>query len=376
MESKTVTTPDVGAQESCVLSSPAGFDGIGRIEDQPGFSPITRRALMATVNTVARDLGLRPASVVVLDALLSCLPCKHPQTGQETAITPLTLLTVFAANDTLCFRAKGITDRQLRRHLERLEETGLIRRRDSANGKRFPVHRKGRIVGAFGIDLSPLLARSEDLQIMADTRRQEVEELRGLKACIQTLRAECLKLDLPAPLIAYVESTRNLMRRVGTTVLQARAVIAKLTEVFAAAPARPEPDSAPAAVPDPDQMTASDGQNVRHKEPEKPDTKNPGSRTFVDLWSKLTAIPDFYPEAPDTPTVLHRMILEFAGLLGIGRDTILSSLQRLGPLETLWQQDRIARRVAEIANPDGYLAGIIQRHSSKVGHGQPASWPQ
>ena len=134
---------------SCAPSIFNSFAGIGTIEHQPHFVPVTRRALMAAVNTTSRALGLRPSSVVVLDALLSCLPCNDPKTGNDSPITPLTLLTVFACNDTLCFRAKGITDRQLRRHLEKLEAANLIQRRDSSNGKRFPIMRNGKVIGAF-----------------------------------------------------------------------------------------------------------------------------------------------------------------------------------------------------------------------------------
>ena len=143
MEQEAVTTIEVEAQLSCAPSIFDSFAGIGTIEQQPNFAPVTRRALMAAVNTTSRALGLRPSSVVVLDALLSCLPCNDPKTGNDSPITPLTLLTVFACNDTLCFRAKGITDRQLRRHLEKLEAANLIQRRDSANGKRFPIRRNG-----------------------------------------------------------------------------------------------------------------------------------------------------------------------------------------------------------------------------------------
>jgi replication initiation protein RepC len=56
----------------------------------------------------------------------------------------------------------------LRRHLASLVEAGLIVRKDSANGKRFA--RKddaGDVESAFGFDLSPLLARAEELAALA-----------------------------------------------------------------------------------------------------------------------------------------------------------------------------------------------------------------
>ena len=289
MEQEAVTTIEVEAQLSCAPSIFDSFAGIGTIEQQPNFAPVTRRALMAAVNTTSRALGLRPSSVVVLDALLSCLPCNDPKTGNDSPITPLTLLTVFACNDTLCFRAKGITDRQLRRHLEKLEAANLIQRRDSSNGKRFPIMRNGKVIGAFGIDLSPLLVRSGEILALSQKHRQEADELRGMKAYIQKLRGECLSLRLQDEALEFVEAARNFMRRTGVTVLQASSVISRLKCILQskevtpsvphleelAAANNPEhkqrQEQAPSS--NSNKPTASDGQNVRHKETQKSYTK-------------------------------------------------------------------------------------------------------
>ena len=147
MKHITSTALAAGAQESCAKSAEHTLPGMGSITLQPAFRPVSRRDVMSAVNTCARDLGLRQGAVVVLDALLSCLPCQGAD-GREMPVNPATLLTVYASNETLCFRAKGLTDRQLRRHLDTLETAGLIRRRDSANGKRFPVMQHGKPIGA------------------------------------------------------------------------------------------------------------------------------------------------------------------------------------------------------------------------------------
>jgi len=114
MAAAQVTTGTVEAPTSYAQDVGMVFDGAGSVSQQPYFKPVARRDLMAAVNATAKDLGIGPTSVVVLDALLSCLPCNDPKTGTDAWISPQTLLTVFACNDTLCFRAKGITDRQLR----------------------------------------------------------------------------------------------------------------------------------------------------------------------------------------------------------------------------------------------------------------------
>ena len=330
-----------------------------------------RRALLAAVNTAGKSLGLRPATVVVLDALLSCLPCTDAKTGAEVPITPLTLLTVFACNDTLCFRAKGITDRQLRRHLERLEQLGLITRRDSANGKRFPLMRQGKVIGAFGIDLSPLLERSAQIIELAQKTRDEADELRGMKAYIQKLRAACLGLDLAEETLRFVDSTRNLLRRAGVTLLQAQGIIAKLTEIASAAHGLAEAKADPAdqMTTDTKEITAADGQNVRHKETQKSYTKKTLVLSVSELWERLTTIPAFYPERPSCDHSLMQLLYDFGRLLRIDTGLLARAVSTLGVAETLLLADRIAEQPERVKCPDSYLAKIL---GGKVGHGQLA----
>lgn len=316
MKHITSTAIAAGAQIFCAAPEGQSLPGMGSVAQQPAFRPILRREIMSAVNSSGRDLGLRPGAVVVLDALLSCLPCQGPD-RRELPVTPATLLTVYASNETLCFRAKGLTDRQLRRHIDTLEKAGLLLRRDSSNGKRFPVMKGGKAIGAFGLDLSPLFARADDLIRRAQKLREQAEELRGVRAQILQLRAVCLELTLDDVSAAFIDGLRNLIRRASLTLVEARAVIARLTAVIAKqhsklpvntanhATATPLVSSASEAdaeclttteIPSastvspvsPSQMNAvaitatlrldtgktpaTDGQNVRHKEPDS-DTK-------------------------------------------------------------------------------------------------------
>lgn len=349
---------------------------------------------MAAVNTISRDLGLRSSNLVVLDALLSCLPLKDPKTKQEMLITPLTLLTVYASNDTLCFRAKGLTDRQLRRHFDRLEEMGLIRRRDSANGKRFPVQRQGKVIGAFGIDLSPLLERSSEFLRLAAVKRQEAEELRGLKSQINRARVECMSAPLNEEDLGFVEMTRNLMRRMSTTLVQARALLADLMTLLNRArgqspaegtaapcptPARPDEVDTAALAPYPSEdianieaddeidtgdqtenTPATDGKNVRHKEPKDSYTKKINPISFNDLWACLPNVSSFYPSVPRSMTDLRRIAYEFGMMLRIDQATLARAIQTLGWSEAMEQIDTIASKAHVINHPDAYLKGILK----------------
>jgi replication initiation protein RepC len=371
MDHSQTTTISVGAQRACASASGNAFSGVGSIDQQPHFRPVTRRALMSAVNTAGKSLGLRPATVVVLDALLSCLPCADAKTGAEIPITPLTLLTVFACNDTLCFRAKGITDRQLRRHLERLEQLGLITRRDSANGKRFPLMRQGKVVGAFGIDLSPLLERSAQIIAMAQKARDEADELRGMKAYIQKLRAACLGLDLAEETLRFVDGTRNLLRRAGVTLLQAQGIITKLTEIAFAGQklAEAKTDAVEQLPTETREITASDGRNVRHKETPKSNTKKTLGLSVTELWDRLTTIPAFYPDRPNCDHSLMQLLYDFGRMLRIDSALLARAVSTLGVAETLLLADKIAAQPERVKCPDSYLSKIL---GVKVGHGQLA----
>ena len=106
------------------------------------------------------ELGLQSNSLAVLDALLSFYP--------ENELRQDAQLVVFPSNAQLILRAHGMAGATLRRHLAMLVDAGLIIRKDSANGKRYArKNGAGEIENAFGFDLSPILARSEELALVA-----------------------------------------------------------------------------------------------------------------------------------------------------------------------------------------------------------------
>ncbi|MGY9046514.1 hypothetical protein P775_23355 [Puniceibacterium antarcticum] len=370
------TAFEAEAHSICAVDEHTAFDGVGTVAQQPYFHPVRRRELLAAVNTAAKDLGLRPASVVVIDALLSCLPCKDPKTGIDSPITPLTLLTIYAANTTLCFRAKGITDRQLRRHLETLEDVGLIARKDSANGKRFPIQRCGKVIGAFGIDLSPLLARSEEIMDLAQQRRDHAVELRGMRSCIQSLRMACLRLDVDTEVTNFLDSIRNVLRRATTTVIEARAIISKLKGIIAdyRAVSSPAQTSNRTAVntpveasclaqkhnAEPHEASATDGRNDRHKEPPKSYTKKTTHQSLTNLWQTLTHIRSFYPDIPRSDHHALQIVYEFGKMLRIAPDVLRGGIASKGWRAALEAEDEIAARVANIADPTSYFGRLLR----------------
>ncbi|RWR26225.1 replication protein C [Sinirhodobacter populi] len=403
MKHITSTVLVAGARKICADSGEFSLSGMGSITHQPGFRPVSRRTIMSAVNTCSRDLGIRQGAVVVLDALLSCLPCQGPD-GNELPVTPATLLTVYASNETLCFRAKGLTDRQLRRHIETLEKAGLLVRRDSANGKRFPIMRHGKAIGAFGLDLSPLFARADDLLALALKQREQAAELRGVRAQILRLRAACLELHLDETTATFVDGLRNLVRRATLTLVEAHTALARLTTVIDQATSMAITPSEPATVahttnPHPeandlhqesnlpnnaaiilptelepnepvttgstelsasvtDKTPASDGQNVRHIEPESDTKKRKTSREHQPRWADLTEVSAFYPE-PGCPQDTAAIAFEFGKMLRISQALLASAAAKLGLWELLRIEDQIARKVETIHCPDAYLQSIL-----------------
>ncbi|MBW9089405.1 replication initiation protein RepC [Rhizobium wenxiniae] len=132
-------------------------------------------------------LGIHSNSVAVLDALLTF----HPNNDlcQDDS------LIVFPSNAQLALRAHGMSGAALRRHLAVLVEAGLIVRKDSPNGKRYArKDHDGEIETAFGFDLAPLLARSEELALMAQKVAADRAALRKAKESLSLYRRDVRKL--------------------------------------------------------------------------------------------------------------------------------------------------------------------------------------
>ncbi|MDH7809439.1 MULTISPECIES: plasmid replication protein RepC [unclassified Rhizobium] len=132
-------------------------------------------------------LGLQSNSLSVLDALLSFFPEKDLRGDAQ--------LVVFPSNIQLSLRAHSMPGSTLRRHLGALVDAGLIIRKDSANGKRFA--RKGAdgdVESAFGFDLSPMLARAEELALLAQQVIATRAEFRKAKEKLTICRRDTRKL--------------------------------------------------------------------------------------------------------------------------------------------------------------------------------------
>ena len=132
-------------------------------------------------------LGLQSSSLSVLDALLSFFPERELRGDAQ--------LVVFPSNMQLSLRAHSMPGSTLRRHLGALVDAGLIIRKDSANGKRFARKgAEGDVESAFGFDLSPLLARAEELALLAQQVIAMRAEFRKAKEKLTICRRDTRKL--------------------------------------------------------------------------------------------------------------------------------------------------------------------------------------
>lgn len=147
-------------------------------------------------------LGVTDRALSVLHALLSF--------HQETALTvaenntnaegkrddaPPPGLVVFPSNKELSIRAHGMAPATLRRHLASLVEAGLIIRRDSPNGKRFARRgERGEIDEAFGFDLTPLVARAQEIENLAEEVRAETRAIALLREKLTLIRRDIVKM--------------------------------------------------------------------------------------------------------------------------------------------------------------------------------------
>ena len=143
--------------------------------------------IFRAICTARPALCVSERSLAVLNALLSF----HP----ETTLAAEDDLIVFPSNEQLCLRTHGMPPSTLRRQLAALVDAGLIVRRDSPNGKRYA--RKGRggeITLAFGFDLSPLAARAEEFERMAEEVEAEARAVRLAKERITLCRRDIAKM--------------------------------------------------------------------------------------------------------------------------------------------------------------------------------------
>lgn len=349
--------------------------------------------LLGPVRILRKELGLTTNDLAVLTALISFLPRKKREIQDSQR---LTLTVVFPSNASLSERANGLDERTLRRSLGRLSAAELIERKNSANGKRFPLKYGGVIRDAFGIDLKPLIQRYGSLATQALQLTEERERLRSLKAEALALRASLLQQTrFDETKFSTLNMIRNVLRRATLTVDAVLSVISELRalgadtdanygEHHAAAKAGSEDNiqavEHPPHAPESNDMPATNGQNVRHIESIKkdikkiaPSTVNPDEQTAKCkptmnrdparmAWGDFTHVAGLFPEPPRTGEALTRILYDLGRLLRISQDDLRHGIQKAGAGKLLLVFDYLIARADTIRRPDSYFERVLHTH--------------
>ncbi|MBB6469479.1 replication initiation protein RepC [Aminobacter lissarensis] len=148
---------------------------------------VSKWRVFADIREAREALGATDRALAILNALLSF--------HREDELTGQGGLIVYPSNEQLIRRANGISPTTLRRHLAVLVMCGLVIRRDSPNGKRYA--RKGQggeIEQAYGLDLSPIVARAEEFRELAEAVRAEQKAYKRVKERLTICRRDVIKM--------------------------------------------------------------------------------------------------------------------------------------------------------------------------------------
>lgn len=109
-------------------------------------------------------------------------------------------------------------------------------------------------------------------------------------------------------------------------------------------------------------MPASDGQNARHKETLKSESKNTRARNVDDLshaWDACSELQAFFPDRPRSTHALTQLLFEAGRLLRIGDALIAEAVQKLPLSACITIMDTMMQQVAQISSPKGYFKSVI-----------------
>jgi len=172
---QTVPTPAHQAGSSNARLASGSAAGLRRIT--PAMLPteataerfaggdITPGQALAALKAAAPRLGISPRMIHAIDWLFRFTQPQDWEAGARPIVWPSAAMQAAEL---------GVTDTQARRINRHLVELGLIVMRDSPNAKRYGRRDKaGRIIEAYGFDLSPIGARIDEFRAAAEAYRAE-----------------------------------------------------------------------------------------------------------------------------------------------------------------------------------------------------------
>ncbi len=326
-------------------------------------------------------LGVSDRTLAVLNALLTFLP--------ETALSPGQLV-VFPSNKALALRAHGMTETTLRRHLGALVSAGIVIRRDSPNGKRYARKGEdGEVEMAFGFDLSPVLARAGEFELLASEAEAARRAALLARERITILRRDIGKMIQAGSVVgpkmewmAFAHAYAGLCRRLP------RVVTAGLVEPLAAdlMALAVTVGKALEGLPETQDMHGNDGQNaaqIQNSKPEPIIELEPANREEqgakpegkpLPLRLVLQACPDITMYDRSGVQSWRDLIATAGmvrGMLGISASAWEQARDAMGEDSAAAVVAGILQKAEAIKNPGGYLRGLTEKSRA----GEFSAWP-
>jgi replication initiation protein RepC len=349
--------------------------------DCPTGANVNKRQIVAAVRIASRALGVALSRVGLLEKLVSFHPGENLIVGEN--------LVVFPSNRSLAARAI-MSASSVTRGLADLVRVGLILRRDSPNGKRYARKGAGGVIEqAFGFDLTPLVARAEEVQRLAAEVEQEDAELKRLRLAISVNQRDIRKMlrtaldeGVPGDWAAFEESfaplAPPLSRSIG--IADAAMLASALNTLLAAIRSELEKHVKSLSLSSSAAQTEQHIQNSKkdpffESEDGQPISSGAGHEPFSA--SKSSPPPAFYPLAlvldacPDIVDYARHGVASWrdfiataayvCAMLGISPSAWQDAVAVLGPQNAAAVVAAIVQRSDAINCPGGYLRSLTNR---------------
>ena len=163
-------------------------DKLARAYHQGGAPDVSRISAMRVAKQYAIAARFNPAALALLDQLFAC--SKSQDWTHDGGVGPI----VHASNAWLA-RKTNQSERSVTRQLDAFSKAGLISYNDSATFRRYGRRdATGRLVEAFGIDLSPIAMRHDELRAIAAAAEADAKQIDRLKKRRTALRSRIKSL--------------------------------------------------------------------------------------------------------------------------------------------------------------------------------------
>lgn len=317
------------------------------------LQPVTRSELLQIASVAGKVLRLSSSVRFVLTQL--CAVYGNRMIENKILVWP--------SNEYLCENS-GVSERTVRYALRQLIDLGVINAKDSANGKRYAQRSQdGKIIRAFGFDLSPMVARMEEFH----NKAYEIE---------RSKRDRSSKFD-------EITIERRAVRAILAELDDADDLVARFVDLMSKLPRR-DSSACPATFVDEWRKlridteskynAATGGNNCRHIENNKDfnfckealETKKAETLRITDLVAACPDAMEFFETITSEQDLVNNAV-KFKAAFGVSndawneaRDSIGASSAAAALMYVIQMQAQPAVGAQPIANPGGYFRSVCR----------------